>query len=85
FLIGAFILFNALCAVSSSYTMLLSFRILTAIVTGVLISLAMIVASETMPAAKRGLAISFVFGGFTLANVIGVPIGTVVSSWFGWN
>lgn len=85
FLIGAFIIFNALCAVSTSYTMLLSFRILTAIVTGVLISLAMIVASETMPGTKRGLAISFVFGGFTLANVIGVPIGTVVSSWFGWN
>lgn len=84
-LIAAFILFNALCAVSTSYAMLLTFRILTAIVTGVLISLAMIVASETMPAAKRGLAISFVFGGFTLANVIGVPIGTVVSSWFGWN
>ncbi|MGM0837308.1 MAG: MFS transporter [Bacillota bacterium] len=84
-LIAAFILFNVLCAVSTSYAMLLTFRILTAIVTGVLISLAMIVASETMPAAKRGLAISFVFGGFTLANVIGVPIGTVVSSWFGWN
>ncbi|MGD6830674.1 MFS transporter [Sutcliffiella halmapala] len=84
-LIAAFILFNALCAVSTSYAMLLTFRILTAIVTGVLISLAMIVASETMPAKKRGLAISFVFGGFTLANVVGVPIGTVVSSWFGWN
>ena len=85
FLIGAFIIFNALCAISTSYSMLLIFRILTAIVTGVLISLAMIVASETMPSAKRGLAISFVFGGFTLANVVGVPIGTVVSNWFGWN
>ncbi|MCA1318435.1 MFS transporter [Sutcliffiella sp. NPDC057660] len=84
-LIAAFILFNALCALSTSYAMLLTFRIMTAIVTGVLISLAMIVASETMPAKKRGLAISFVFGGFTLANVVGVPIGTVVSSWFGWN
>ena len=45
----------------------------------------MIVASETMPINKRGLAISFVFGGFTLANVVGVPIGIVIAEWYGWN
>ncbi|WP_285767249.1 MFS transporter [Peribacillus sp. SI8-4] len=85
FLIGSFIVLNALCVLSSSYIMLLTLRMLTAIVTGVLISLAMVVASETMPIAKRGLAISFVFGGFTLANVIGVPIGTVIAEWYNWN
>jgi len=85
FLIGLFIILNALCVISTSYIMLLALRILTAIVTGVLISLAMIVASETMPIAKRGLAISFVFGGFTLANVVGVPIGTVLAERYGWN
>ncbi|MFD0621330.1 MFS transporter [Paenibacillus sp. GCM10027629] len=85
FLIGSFIILNALCVISTSYIMLLTLRILTAIVTGVLISLAMIVASETMPIAKRGLAISFVFGGFTLANVVGVPIGTVLADRYGWN
>ncbi|MCD7035342.1 MFS transporter [Metabacillus sp. GX 13764] len=85
FLIGAFIVLNAFCVISSSYMLLLVLRMLTAIVTGVLISLAMMVANETMPAAKRSLAISFVFGGFTLANVIGVPIGTVIAAWFNWN
>lgn len=85
FLIGLFIILNALCVISTSFIMLLSLRMMTAIVTGVLISLAMIVASETMPIAKRGIAISFVFGGFTLANVIGVPIGTVIAEWYNWN
>ncbi|WP_335872559.1 MFS transporter [Bacillus sp. 2205SS5-2] len=85
YLIGAFTILNALSAVTASYTVLLGLRMMTAIVTGVLISLAMIVASETMPITKRGIAISFVFGGFTLANVAGVPIGTVIASWFGWN
>ena len=85
FLIGSFIVLNALCVISTSYIMLLALRIMTAIVTGVLISLAMIVASETMPIKKRGLAISFVFGGFTLANVVGVPIGIVIAEWYGWN
>lgn len=85
FLIGSFIILNALCVISTSYIMLLLLRIMTAIVTGVLISLAMIVASETMPIKKRGLAISFVFGGFTLANVVGVPIGIVIAERYGWN
>ncbi len=31
------------------------------------------------------IAISFVFGGFTLANVVGVPIGIVIAEWYGWN
>lgn len=85
FLIGLFIVFNALCVISTNYSMLLTLRIMTAIVTGVLISLAMIVASETMPSNKRGLAISFVFGGFTLANVVGVPLGIVIAESYGWN
>ncbi|MGE7837101.1 MFS transporter [Viridibacillus arvi] len=85
FLIGSFIVLNALCVISTSYFMLLAFRVMTAIVTGVLISLAMLVASETMPIKKRGLAISFVFGGFTLANVVGVPIGIVIAESYGWN
>ncbi|WP_332649078.1 MFS transporter [Lysinibacillus sp. 54212] len=85
FLIGSFIFLNALCVISTSYIMFLALRILTAIVTGVLISLAMIVASETMPIEKRGIAISFVFGGFTLANVVGVPIGIVIAERYGWN
>ncbi|WP_313892319.1 MFS transporter [Psychrobacillus sp.] len=85
FLIGTFIVLNALCVISTSYIMLLALRIMTAIVTGVLISLAMIVVSETMPIYKRGLAISFVFGGFTLANVVGVPMGIVIAESYGWN
>ncbi|MDN3017802.1 MFS transporter [Paenibacillus sp. BSR1-1] len=85
FLIGSFIILNAFCVISTSYIMLLVLRMMTAIVTGVLISLAMIVASETIPSAKRGLAISFVFGGFTLANVVGVPIGTAIAEWYNWN
>lgn len=84
-LIGLFIVFNALCVISTNYVMLLTLRMMTAIVTGVLISLAMIVASETMPSNKRGLAISFVFGGFTLANVVGVPVGIVIAESYSWN
>jgi len=84
-LIIVFIGLNSLCIFASSYSELLVLRMLTAIVTGVLISLAMVVASESMPPHKRGTAISFVFGGFTMANVIGVPIGTLLAEQFSWN
>ncbi len=85
FLIGSFIVLNALCVISTSYVMLMALRMLTAIVTGVLISLAMTIASEAIPVTKRGVAISFVFGGFTMANVVGVPIGTVIAEWYSWH
>lgn len=66
------------------YEVLLVLRMMTAIVTGVLISLAMLVASESVPQAKRGVAVSFIFGGFTMANVLGVPIGTFIGQQAGW-
>lgn len=84
-LILAFVLFNTLSIFATSYVVLLILRMLTAIVTGVLISLAMVVANESVPEHKRGMAISFVFGGFTLANVIGVPIGTLLAGHFSWH
>ncbi|NTU29723.1 MFS transporter [Brevibacillus sp. HB1.1] len=83
-LIGIFITGNILTALSETYVLLLVSRILTAVVTGVLIALAMAVASETMPAEKRGTAISIIFSGFTIASVIGVPLGTFIGQWGGW-
>lgn len=84
-LIFAFIVFNLLSSFAPTYALLLALRMLTAIVTGVLISLAMLVASEAVPLAKRGLAISLIFGGFTMANVFGVPIGTWIGQRTDWS
>lgn len=83
-LIGIFIVGNMITAVSGSYGLLLVSRVITAVVTGVLIALAMSVASETMPADKRGPVISIIFTGFTVASVLGVPIGTFIGQWGGW-
>lgn len=80
----SFILLNLLSSLAPTYSLLLATRVLTAIVTGVLISLAMLVASESVPITKRGIAVSFIFGGFTMANVFGVPLGTLIGQRFGW-
>ncbi len=83
-LLLAWILLNLASSFAPSYEVLLATRILTAILTGVLISLAMVVASDGVPVAKRGVAVSFIFGGFTLANVLGVPIGTFIGQHAGF-
>ncbi|WP_445002192.1 MFS transporter [Exiguobacterium alkaliphilum] len=83
-LTALFILFNLFSSLAPTYGILLVLRMLTAVVTGVLISLAMLVASESVPTGKRGIAISFIFGGFTMANVFGVPLGTFIGQRSGW-
>ncbi|WP_314588116.1 MFS transporter [Paenibacillus terrigena] len=83
-LIAIFIAGNLLTALSDSYGLLLASRIMTAVVTGVLITLAMTVASVTMPAEHRSKVISIIFAGFTIASVVGVPLGTSIGQWGGW-
>lgn len=83
-LTALFIVFNLFSSLAPTYAILLTLRMLTAVVTGVLISLAMLVASESVPPGKRGIAISFIFGGFTMANVFGVPLGTLIGQRSGW-
>ncbi|WP_088835247.1 MFS transporter [Paenibacillus tyrfis] len=84
-LLAVFIAGNMLTAISGSYALLLVSRLITAVVTGVLIALAMAVASETVPSEKRGAVISIIFTGFTIASVIGVPLGTYIGQWGGWH
>lgn len=83
-LTALFIVFNLFSSLAPTYGILLVLRMMTAVVTGVLISLAMLVASESVPTGKRGIAISFIFGGFTMANVFGVPLGTFIGQRSGW-
>ncbi|MGG4093291.1 MFS transporter [Paenibacillus lautus] len=83
-LISVFIAGNIMTALSSSYLLLLLSRIITAIVTGVLIALAMAVGSGAVSSEKRGTVISIIFTGFTVASVIGVPLGTFIGQRWGW-
>ncbi|MZQ85282.1 MFS transporter [Paenibacillus sp. 5J-6] len=79
-----FIAGNVLGACSHSFTILFLSRIVTAIVTGVLIANAMTLASVKVPQEKIGSVISIVFSGFTIAGVLGVPLGTYIGQTSGW-
>ena len=83
-LMGVFILGNLLCAVAPNYTLLMLARILTALCHGAFFGIGAVVATNLVPRKQRARAISLVFSGLTLANVLGVPFGTALGQAFGW-
>ncbi len=83
-LVGMFILGNLLCAVSGSYAMLLATRILTALCHGTYFGIASVVAIGLAPANRKTQAVALVFMGVSLANVLGVPFGTLIGHYLGW-
>ena len=82
-IMGVFVVAQVLCAISSSYGMLLGARLLTACGHGLFFGIASIVAADLMPA-RRGFAISMIFAGVMAANLFGVPAGAAVGNAFGW-
>ena len=75
---------NALCALAPTFLLLLGARILTALSHGAFFGIGSIVASHVVPRNERAQAIALMFAGLTLANVLGVPIGTALGQAFGW-
>lgn len=80
-----FALCNLICAVASSYMIFLVFRILTAVVSGTVVSISMTYAEDvaSVPEHIPGV-IAGVFSGFSIAAVIGVPIASTITNLFGW-
>lgn len=83
-LMSIFLLGNLFCALSSNFLLMLAARILTALCHGAFFGTGSIVAANIMPKEKRAQAITTMFSGLTLANVLGVPAGTAIGHIFGW-
>lgn len=79
-----FILGNTLSALAPSYSWLVVSRLICALVAGVIISLALTFANTLPPRHKRATVVSWVFSGFSIASVFGVPLGTAITHSFGW-
>lgn len=79
------LLLNLCSAFVGTYSMLLVIRIVTAVLCGFVLSVAITVANEAVDSEKRGKAIATILSGFAVANVLGVPIGTFVGQFFTWH
>lgn len=83
-LMGMFLVGNAMCALATTYALLMGARILTALCHGAFFGIGSIVASSVVPREQRSQAIAIMFSGLTLANVLGVPAGTALGQAMGW-
>lgn len=83
-LTGVFLVGNLGCAVAPSYGLLMAARILTAFAHGAFFGIGAVVARDLVPREKRTQAVSLMFAGLTLANVLGVPLGTALGQAPGW-
>jgi predicted MFS family arabinose efflux permease len=76
---------NALAAIAPGYTTLLIARIVTAVGAAVFTPAASAVAAQLTTPERRGRAVAMVFGGLTVATILGVPLGSLLSQSLGYH
>ncbi|MFM9373726.1 MFS transporter [Streptomyces sp. Da 82-17] len=84
FLMGLFIAGNALSAVAPSFGLMLTGRIVASLAHGAFFGIGSVVAADLVAPQKKASAISLMFMGLTVANIVGVPGGTYVGQAAGW-
>jgi predicted MFS family arabinose efflux permease len=82
--LAVFSLGHVVAALSSSFTVVLLARVVTALATGAFWSVGAVVATTAVGPANSSRAMGVMIGGLTLANVIGVPLGSFIGHFTGW-
>lgn len=86
-LVGALVIFiggQLLGAVAPNYSVLLIARVITAGATGAFWAVGGVMAVTLGGKEHRARALAIMVGGLTVANVFGVPLGTVIGEHGGW-
>ncbi len=86
-LIGCMAIFavaNALAIGAPNFAALMGTRVLAAAAAGVFEVVATAAAASLVPEHQRGRAIALIVSGFSVALLIGVPLGTLVGLTWGW-
>jgi DHA1 family inner membrane transport protein len=84
FLMLLFIFGNGISVIAPNYAVLMAARMLTALTHGTFFGVGAVVASSLVPPDKRASAVSIMMAGLTIANIIGVPLGTFIGQHMGW-
>ncbi|MFF6995986.1 MFS transporter [Streptomyces sp. NPDC008313] len=83
-LMGLFVLGNLLSAVAPVFGLMLAGRVVASLAHGAFFGIGSVVAAELVAPEKKAGAIAMMFSGLTIANVVGVPLGTLVGQSMGW-
>jgi predicted MFS family arabinose efflux permease len=77
-------LFHALATVAGSFNQLLWWRVIALVSAAVFTPQAAACIGALVPASQRGRAITFVFLGWSVASVLGNPLGAWIGGTLGW-
>lgn len=86
-LVGLMVLFvigNLLSAIAETYSAMMVGRVVAALCHGAFFGIGSVLAASLVPPQRKAQAISIMFLGLTLANVLGVPLGTLLGQGLGW-
>lgn len=79
-----FTVFNALSAFAPDYLTMFAARLLAGLPHGAFFGVGSVVASRIADKGKEAQAVSLMFAGLTIANVVGVPLGTYIGQQYSW-
>ncbi|MGY5050736.1 MFS transporter [Streptomyces sp. 900105755] len=83
-LTGLFVVGNTASALAPNFGLLFAARFLAGLPHGALFGVGAVVASRLVAADRAARAVSRVFLGLTIANIVGVPAGTALGQHLGW-
>jgi DHA1 family inner membrane transport protein len=84
FLALALTVFNALTVIAPTFELVAASRFLAGLPHGAYFGIGALVAADVLGPGKRAKGVAFVLTGLTVANVVGVPLGTFLGQQFGW-
>ncbi|WP_313640351.1 MFS transporter [Paenibacillus sp.] len=79
-----FILGNGISVIAPNYAVLMVARIITALTHGTFFGVGAVIASNLVKPNRRAGAVSIMMAGLTIANIVGVPLGTFIGQNMGW-
>ncbi|MET0297494.1 MAG: MFS transporter [Microbacterium sp.] len=80
----ALTVFTALTVIAPTFELVAASRFLAGLPHGAYFGIGALVAADVLGPGKRAKGVAFVLTGLTLANVIGVPLGTYLGQEVGW-
>ncbi|GAA3483129.1 MFS transporter [Streptomyces yanii] len=84
FLMALFVIGNTLSALAPSFGLMLVGRVVASLAHGAFFGIGSVVAADLVAPEKKASAISLMFMGLTVANIVGVPGGTSIGQAAGW-
>ncbi len=83
-LMGLFVAGNLVSALAPTFEVMLAGRVIASLAHGSFFGIGSVVAADLVAPDKKAGAIATMFTGLTVANIVGVPLGTFIGQAVGW-